>query len=361
MDGGRGAPHARAVQGDALKRELFELTSELGFARAGVARAGALEIEGGRLLEWVTEGRHGTMTWMADTRAVRSDPGHEGMVPGAASVIVLAAPYARAPGEVGPAPAVVARYARGRDYHNVLRKRVRRLERFFRDRGHQARASVDSRPVFERAWAQRAGLGFIGKNCCLIVPGVGSHLFLACVVTTAELPPDEPMKGRCGDCRLCLDACPTRAFVGPRELDARRCVSYLTIEHDGPVDERLRPGLGRWMLGCDACQDPCPFNQTSLPEDDVTAPYAAHERWQAVDAPGLLGLDEPRFAAWSEGSPVRRLGRAKAARNAAYVLGNTGEAEHLPVLERALTDEDEAVRDAARWAIARIEQADAED
>lgn len=355
MDGAPAALHARIVQGQGLKEELVELSRGLGFARVGVAQATALELEGERLSRWVAEGRHGTMQWMADTSAVRRDPGHQGMVPGACSVLVLASPYARADAEVGPAPAVVARYARGRDYHNVLRKRVRKLERFLRERGHEARASVDSRPVFERAWAQRAGLGFIGKNCCLIVPGVGSHLFLACVVTTADLPPDAPMKQRCGECRLCLDACPTQAFVGARELDARRCVSYLTIEHEGPIDEALRPGLGRWMLGCDACQDTCPFNQTSLPAQEVTAPYAPHERWQSVDTPGLLSIGEAEFDAWSEGSPMRRLGRAKAARNAAYVLGNTGERRYLPVLRQASTDEDEAVRDAVAWAIARLE------
>ncbi|MCA9603932.1 MAG: tRNA epoxyqueuosine(34) reductase QueG, partial [Myxococcales bacterium] len=238
---------------------------ELGFVRAGVARAGCLDAEGERLRAWLAAGKHGEMAWMERTADVRINPRDERMLAGAESVLVLATPYARDPERVGPAPGRVARYARGRDYHNVLGKRLEKLTRWLRERGHGARGSVDSMPVFERAWAQRAGLGFIGKNSCLIIPGLGSHVFLSAVVTTARLVPDTPMRERCGACTLCLDGCPTSAFDGARELDARKCISYLTIEHEGRIDEALRPAVGDWIFGCDVCQDVCPYNRTELP------------------------------------------------------------------------------------------------
>jgi epoxyqueuosine reductase len=250
---------------------------------------------------------------------------------------------------------VVARYARGRDYHNVLGKRVRKLVTWLRDRGYVARASVDTLPVLERAWAQRAGIGFIGKNCCLIVPGLGSHVLLAAVITDAVLAPDTPMAERCGSCTRCLEACPTAAFVGPRELDARRCVSYLTIEHKGPIPEPLREGIGNRFFGCDACQDVCPFNRTAPPDRALTAPFASDRRWTEHDLTAWLTADEAGFDALSRGSPVRRAGRVGAARNAAIVLGNAGGKRHLPVLRAsAERDSDETVRDAARWAISQI-------
>lgn len=339
-----------------LTHALKQRALELGFARAGVAAAEPLEPEGARLRAYVAAGRHGEMGYMADTAEVRADPGHANMLPGARSVLALVAPYARAPEVVGPSPGRLARYAHGRDYHTVLNRRVRKLEKLLRGLGHEARASVDTRPIFERAWAQRAGVGFIGKNCCLIVPGVGSHVFLACVVTTAELVPDAPMKERCGTCTLCLEACPTRAFVGPRELDARRCISYLTIEKRGEVPAELREPIGDWMYGCDACQDVCPYNRTSPPDEAETAAYAADPRWGSVAAEDFLGMDEEAFWRIAEGSPVKRAGVDGMARNAAIVLGNRGDARHLPVLSSAASEDPrEVVRDAARWAIERIE------
>lgn len=329
---------------------------ELGFARVGVARAEPLGPEGERLRAWLAAGRHGSMTWMEESSDIRVDPRHARMLPSARSVIVLVAPYAREEERVGPAPGLVARYARGRDYHNVIGRRARKLADWLRARGHTARGMTDSMPVFERAWAVRAGLGFVGKNCCLIVPGLGSHLLLATVITSAELEPDAPMTERCGSCTRCLDACPTRAFEGPRELDARRCISYLTIEHRGAIPEGLREGIGDRFLGCDVCQDVCPFSRTSPPDAALTEPFAPDPRWAEHDASSLLRMDEAGFDAFSLGSPVRRLGREGAARNAAIVLGNVGRKVHLPVLrEAASRDEDEAVREAAAWALARIE------
>ncbi|MFW6050412.1 MAG: tRNA epoxyqueuosine(34) reductase QueG [Myxococcota bacterium] len=339
-----------------LTREVKGLAQRLGFARAGVARAEPLVPERDRLRAWVAEGRHGEMGWMADTVEVRGDPSHAGMLPGARSVLVLVAPYARpAEGPVGPEPGRVARYARGRDYHNVLGKRARKLARRLREHGHAARASVDSLPVLERAWAQRAGVGFVGKNCCLIVPGLGSHVFLACVVTTAELVADAPMKERCGTCRLCLEACPTEAFTEPRRMDARRCISYLTIERRGEVPEDLRARTGEWLFGCDVCQDVCPYNRTAPEAPETTAPFAPHPRLADTTAADLLRMDDDAFEAWSHGTPLRRPGREGMARNAATVLGNVGGRRHLPVLrEAAEHDPSPVVRRTAAWAMARI-------
>lgn len=350
----------------------------------GVARVAPLEREADALRRWIAKGHHASMQWMADTVEVRIDPTHAGMLEGARSVLVLATSYARPDGPEGacasapktggalapsasgggaafqerrgPSPGVVARYARGRDYHNLIGKRARKLAEMLRDEGHAARVSVDAVPVLERAWAQQAGVGFIGKNCCLIIPGLGSHVLLATVVTSAELPADAPMQERCGSCRLCLDACPTRAFVDTRELDARRCISYLSIEHRGPIDEELREGMGLHLFGCDDCQDVCPFNRTAPPPPETTTPFAPDPRLD-IEAAELLAMDDARFEAWAIGSPLKRPKREGMARNAAIVLGNTRERRHLPVLHEAASSHDsEVVRDAARWAIERIER-----
>ncbi len=306
---------------DALKRALIERAEALGFERCGFARAEALTPEGGQLDAMIEAGRHGDMEWLADTKDVRADPNHPGMLPAARTVVVLVAPYARADAPLLPPPFKVARYAAGRDYHNVLRKRLQKLEKWLRSMGHEVRHSVDSRPVLERAWAERAGVGFVGKNCCLIVPGLGSHLFLATLVTSAEIAPDPPMKRRCGDCRLCLDVCPTDAFVEPRVLDARRCISYLTIEQEGEIEPALAARLDGWVFGCDACQDICPYNRTSLPDESTTEPFARHPRWD-VPVERLMGMNDHEFDQWSLGSPLRRTGRTRFQRNLKLVLAH---------------------------------------
>lgn len=342
---------------DDLKTRLLQRSEQLGFVRLGVARAEPLGLEAERLLAWLQAGRHGEMQYMQDTAEVRTNPRHPGMLASACSVIVLATPYARVEPARGPAPGRVARYAQGRDYHNVLYKRANKLAQLLRAEGHAVRVGVDTLPIFERAWAQRAGLGFIGKNCCLIVPGLGSHLFLTALVTSAELSADSPMKERCGACTACLDVCPTRAFVAPRELDARRCISYLTIEQRGAIPEALREGVGDWLFGCDACQDVCPYNQRVHASEQDTRAFAADARWQAHDAASLLTLSEESFTEYAQGSPLKRAGRDGIARNAAVVLGNVGERRHLPVLNAVSeTHASPVVREAARWAAARLRE-----
>ena len=323
----------------------------VGFARAGIAEARELTEEGARLDDWLAAGRHGQMSWMAQTASVRKDPRDPNMLEHAKSVIVMVAPYVRRNGYEGPPPARIAKYAVGRDYHNVLTKKARKVARVLQEAGFVARVAVDSKPVFERAWAERAGVGFVGKNCCLIVPGIGSHAFLACVVTTASLNPDEPMSRRCGSCTLCLDACPTRAFSGPRSLDARRCISYLTIEHRGAIPAEHRQALGPWAFGCDACQDVCPYNQTSGATEGSLDAFEPGDRWAGVDAARILQMTEDGFRAWAEGSPLKRAQHEGLARNIALVLGNRGEEVHLPLLDDTRANHpSEVVREAADWA-----------
>ncbi|MET0286020.1 MAG: tRNA epoxyqueuosine(34) reductase QueG, partial [Polyangiales bacterium] len=230
-------------------------------------------------------------------------------------------------------------------------KPLRKLAKFVRSFGHNARYSVDTMPVFERAWAQRAGLGFVGKNACLIVPGLGSHVLLASLITNAELTPDAPIKERCGSCTLCLDGCPTRAFVGPRQLDARRCISYLTIEQRGAIPREHREALGSWMFGCDACQDVCPFNRTAPLPSEQTAPFEPHERWHRLSAERVLELTPEEFALYAAGSPMQRPGREGIARNIVVGLGNSRNKRHLPLLSRLAVEHDSPiVREAAAWA-----------
>jgi len=340
----------------ALALELRELADARGFARVGIARTERLEPEAAALQLWLDAGHQGQMTYMQETAAVRADPRHPGMLASARSAIVVAAALPPVVDRgVALSPGRVARYALGRDYHDVLRRKLRPLSRHLRAHGHAARDVVDRMPVLERALAQRAGVGFVGKNCCVIVPGLGSHVMLGVVLTSAELPADEPMRERCGECRACLDGCPTRAFVAPRSLDARRCLSYLTIEHDGAIDEALRPGLGEWIFGCDACQDVCPWNHASARDPGMIA-LGRERAWHTLDAEAVLRLDEAGFVAATQGSPLRRAGREGLARNAALVLGNRGGRTSLPVLrEVAAAHASPVVREAAGWAIERIE------
>lgn len=357
------------VEDRALTERIKAQGRELGFARVGIARAEALGVEAERLRAWLDAGYHGTMAYMERTAAVRADPTHAGMLASARSVIVLAALYESASArrragdeqDEGTGKGRVARYARGRDYHNVLHKRLRPLLRQLRQAGHEARASVDSMPVFERAWAQRAGVGFIGKNCCLIVPGIGSHVFLTAVVTSAVLCPDQPMRERCGECTLCLDGCPTRAFVSPRVMDARRCISYVTIEHGGAIDPELRPLVGDRLFGCDVCQDVCPWNRAS-PAEHAGVDFGAASAIAQLPAEDMLALDEAQFAQVSQGSPMRRPRREGLARNAAIALGNARTRRALPVLrDAARGDPSQVVREAAQWAASQIEDQKGED
>jgi epoxyqueuosine reductase len=348
---------------DAKSRILSE-ARRLGFDAVGVARADVpLDEDFARYASFVERGMQGEMEWLASAPEARRRLDGAHVLPGAKSVVCLARRYARSDDEEKGDPPVaraIARYARGRDYHNGMRKKLRRLAELVRTLGEgvRARPLCDEEPVLERAWAARAGLGFVGKNGLLIVPGTGSFVLLGEIVTTLALEPDAPIPERCGSCTRCLDACPTRAFERPFVLDPRRCVAYLTIEHRSPIDADLREGIGTHLFGCDDCQTVCPFNARALTKTaPVDARFAPDARWSEVGLVDLLSIDDDGFVRLREGSPIGRAGRAGLARNAAIALGNGGDASALPALERAAREHDaEVVREAARWAIAELER-----
>jgi len=356
----------RAPSTDTPKARIVAEARRLGFDAVGFARADApLDVDFERYEAFLTAGMHGEMTWLARDREARRRVDGDAILAGAKTVICVARRYGRSADEEDADPAVaraIARYARGRDYHNGLRKKLRKLAKLVRTLGApgepaEARPLCDEEPILERAWAARAGLGFVGKNGLLIVPGVGSLVLLGEVVTTLAIEPDPVVPERCGACTRCLDACPTEAFVRPFVLDARRCVSYLTIEHRSAIPAELRVAIGEHLFGCDDCQTVCPFNaRTRLSGATVDARFAADPRWETTELSSLLALDDDGFVRLREGSPVGRATRAGLARNAAIVMGNRGDARDLPALARARdTHDDAAVREACAWAIGRID------
>lgn len=343
-------------------QRIEDRARELGFDAVGFAQADApLSDDHARYEAFLDAGMHGEMAYLAENRDARLRADGPAILEGARTVICVAARYGRvddaAEAPAGSIAPLIARYARGQDYHNRLRKRLRQLAAFVRTLGDdvEARPMIDTAPVLERAWAVRAGLGFIGKNGLLIVPGQGSLLLVGEVVTTLALPPGTPMAERCGSCTRCLDACPTGAFPRPFVLDARRCVSYLTIEQRGPMAAELREGVGAHLFGCDDCQDACPFNRTRPPPPEHTARWAPHPRWRELSLEALLEVDEERWLALREGTPLRRATLAGLVRNAVTALANQGATEALPAIERlAREHEDPAVREHAAWAAARL-------
>jgi epoxyqueuosine reductase len=327
----------------------------LGFDVVGVARADEpLGVEHERYLAFVERGMHGSMGYLAEHAEARRRLDTAAIIEGARSVICVGRRYARPrASEEGDPPLArsIARYARGQDYHVFLRKKLRSLAAFVRRLGSgiDARAFLDTEPVLERAWAARAGLGFVGKNGLVITPGQGSYQLLGEVVTTLELVADTPMAERCGACTRCLDACPTGAFAAPFVLDPRRCIAYLTIEQREAPPEALREAIGEHLFGCDDCQDVCPWNRTAPPPDERTAPFRPLERWANLDLAGLVAAGPEGWDELSRGTPLGRPGRGGLGRNAALVAGNRlrrgqgGEVERR-ALALASVHDDPAVR-----------------
>jgi epoxyqueuosine reductase len=333
---------------------------ELGFDRVAIGPAEPPE-HGAALEAWLDAGYAGTMSYLDRGRADRLDPAR--LLPGCRSVVAVAMSYnPGASSDVvdreSAAPAAddwrpVSRYARGRDYHDVIRPRLVELGEFIgaaAGAGIASRAAVDSSAVLERDLAARAGLGWIGKNTNLLAPSLGSYFFIGIVLTTAELPFDRREPDRCGTCVACLDACPTRAFVAPYVLDARRCISYLTIEHRGDIAGELAEQIGEWLFGCDVCQEVCPWNRRAAPGREPA--LASSGAFGPLET--LLELDPEAFRARFRGSPLTRTKRAGLLRNAAIVLANRGERRAAGALGRALGDEDAVVRRAAAWALAKL-------
>ena len=309
---------------------IRQRASELGFGLVGFASAADPPAEHyQRYREFIGAAMHGEMTYLERHAEARERVDTAAILAGARTVVCVASPYARPLAEERTDPPLaqtIARYARGRDYHGHLTKRLRKLADFVRGLapGAEARALCDTAPVLERAWAQRAGLGFVGKNGLLIVPGQGSHCLLGEVVTSVaveEAALGSPQAERCGSCRACLDACPTDAFVAPYVLDPRRCVSYLTIEARSVPPPALRQQLGEHLFGCDDCQQICPHNHASVGASEGLEPYRPLPRWSSLSLEELCSWDEEGFRRGTEGSPLRRAGRAGLARNALLVAG----------------------------------------
>lgn len=295
----------------------------LGFDAVGITTAEPLP-GGTHLVRWVADGAHGDMGYIAETAHLRGDPRR--LLPGARSVVSVAMSYHTEPEPpergVPGGRAVVARYARRKDYHTVLKRRLVRLGRFIAARfpGARWRVAVDTAPLLEKELAQRAGLGWLGKNTCLINCKLGSELLLGELLTTLALPPDEPETDHCGSCTACLDACPTQAFEGPGRLDARRCISYLTIEHRGPIPAPLRPALAPHLFGCDICQAVCPWNHHASPF--CAPPLATRAPLAELTVEALERLDEAGWAALAAGTPLRRLDFPRLRRNLAAIAAN---------------------------------------
>lgn len=352
---------------EAPKARVVAEARRLGFDAVGIARADLpLEQDFARYETFIEKGMHGEMGWLADYREARRRLDTAHILEGAKSVVCVAQSYARSDeqsAEDGATTRSIARYARGRDYHNGLRKKLRKLAKFLRALGTPeapvaARPLCDEEPVLERAWAGRAGLGFVGKNGLLIVPGGGSFLLLGEVVTTLAIESDTPMTERCGTCTRCLDACPTKAFAAPFVLDPRRCIAYLTIEHRGAVPTELRAQIGVHVFGCDDCQSVCPFNARTLAKGAPSDPrFLPDARWEAVSLTDFLSVDDEGFVRLREGSPIGRATRVGLARNAAIALGNQGDPSALSALAHARDSHDaDVVREAAAWAVETIEK-----
>lgn len=333
-----------------LRATLEIEARRLGFGRIRVAEARpAARFD--RYDAFLAAGHHASMGWLADSRDKRADP--TTLLPGAQSVVVLAMDYARpAPPDPGGLTGRVACYAWGRDYHALIGLRVRHLRRALEAAapGLRTWGGVDSGPVWERGWAEEAGMGFSGKNSLAIVPGEGSFFFLATLLLTEPLPPDAPLGDHCGRCRRCLDACPTGALLEGGGMDAARCISYLTIEHEGAIPEALRPAIGRWVFGCDDCQTVCPHQHP--PKGDVPADFLPRHAW--LPLPAILTATDRALLDTFEGTPLRRAAPHRLRRNAAVVLGNLGDPRARPALEAARAAADSVLAEHATWALDRL-------
>lgn len=349
---------------DGCPPDAAELTAELkararseGFDRVAIASANRLERDGDALARWLEGNRHAGMTWMERAPEQRADP--RKLLPGCRSVVMLAMNYW--PGDEAAATADgrarVALYARGRDYHKILGRRLKRLAVWLSETsGAAARTFVDTGPVLERAWAERAGMGWIGKNANLLTRDLGSWLLLGEVLSAAPLVADAgPHADFCGSCTACLDGCPTGAIVEPGVVDSNRCISYWTIEHRGALPEERRAEIGEWIFGCDVCQDVCPWN-TRFAEPEQGDVFERREDLRGLDPQEILGLDEATFRGRYSGTALMRAKWEGLRRNACVVLGNRGAAARpaLPALGLALSDEDPVLRSHAAWAVARI-------
>jgi len=306
-----------------------------------------------RLGQFVALGRHGQMTWMAERMGWRGSAA--ALWPQARSVIMLAEVYTPNGNPLDVLAqrdhAAVSVYAQGRDYHDLVKKRLKRLGRWLvEETGAEIKVFVDTAPVMEKPLAQAAGLGWQGKHTNLLSRDLGNWFFLGSIFTTLDLPRDTPEISHCGNCTACLDICPTQAFPAPYQLDARRCISYLTIEHKGAIDPDLRPLLGNRIYGCDDCLAVCPWNKFAVAASEI----GYINRVGAPPLAEMAALDDTAFRTWFSGSPIKRIGRDRFLRNVLYAIGNSGDPALICAAQAHLSDPDTAVADAAAWAISRL-------
>ena len=337
-----------------MKEAIRAKALELGFDAVGFAPANGDWSAG--LEAFVADGRHGTMAWMEERREQRAAP--QGLWPEVRSVVVLGCNYAPSGDPLStlahPERGHVSVYARNKDYHDLMKRRLKALGRWMAEQyGCALKVFVDTAPVMEKPLAAQSGLGWQGKHSNVVSRRFGSWLFLSEIYTTLELEPDPPEPDHCGRCTRCRDACPTAAIVADGQVDARRCISYLTIEHKGPIPEDLRPLMGNRIYGCDDCMAACPWDKFApptreadfLPRIELTAPRLAD----------LAALDDATFREVFSGSAIKRIGRDRMVRNVLVAMGNSG-LPHLAAAAAALADDpDEGVRDAARWAVTRLQ------
>jgi epoxyqueuosine reductase len=336
-----------------LKERLKQRALEEGFSASGVCRPDAVPEAAGRLRAFLAEGRHGQMGWMADREEWRGSAA--ALWPEARSVVMLAEAYTPdADPMLGLAQrdrGVVSVYAQGKDYHDLVKRRLKRLGRWLIDvGGGEIKVFVDTAPVMEKPLAQAAGLGWQGKHTNLLGRELGNWVFLGAIFTTLELEPDAVEVSHCGSCTACLDICPTAAFPAPYQLDARRCISYLTIEHKGPVDPELRALMGNRIYGCDDCLAVCPWNKFAVAAREI----GYQPRVGLPELAELAAMDDAGFRARFAGSPIKRIGRDRFVRNVMYAVGNSGRAELAAVARARLADPDPVVAEAAAWAVSRL-------
>ncbi len=345
----------RTADKRALREALILRAKEAGFDDIGIARADARADLPERLQHWLGLGRHGQMGWMQETAARRADP--QTLWPDAKSVIMLAMNYGP---EGDPLEALERRdraaisvYAQNRDYHDLVKKRLKQVARWLAETsGAEVKVFVDTAPVMEKPFAEAAGLGWQGKHTNLVSRKLGSWFFLGAIFTTLDFAADAPHDDRCGECRRCLDICPTKAFPAPYELDARRCISYLTIENKGHIPLEFREPMGNRIYGCDDCLAVCPWNKFASRTREEA--FHAREELKAPLLADLAKLDDPSFRAHFSGSPIKRIGRDRFVRNVLIAIGNSEELSLVEEARALLGDSSPLVRAMAVWALGRL-------
>jgi epoxyqueuosine reductase len=342
------------ISGEELKTELIAFARRLGFDSCRVA-ACTPPPHATEFRNWLREGAAGEMHYMERSEEKRCDP--QKVLPGARSIIVVALNYFQ--GDTirrsqTAATGKIARYAWGDDYHKVIAARLEKIDNFLGEFEGRQKCYVDTGPILERDHASQAGIGWHGKNTMLIDPRLGTWFFLGEILTTLDLPPDGPQPDRCGRCERCIKACPTGAITAPHRLDARRCISYLTIELKGSIPLELRPLIGNRILGCDDCLDACPWNRFAQASRESA--FSARRLTSGMTLREYLTLNETEFRALFKNSPIKRIKRRGFLRNVCVALGNVGDLSDLPALERAAFEPDPLIAEHAAWAIERIQE-----